>query len=142
MDRLATFVANNPVLCGIFVALLIALLVTEVRRARRGWREIGNVELTRLLNGGEATLVDLSPPGDYEKGHILHARNHPLAQLVVDHKDFKARDRQLILVCRDGIKSASAAERFVQAGFPKVAVLRNGLNGWLQDQLPLAKGKR
>lgn len=143
MDRLTTFIANNPVLVGVFVALIVALIVTELRRTRRGWKELGSAELTRLINGEDALLVDVSPPGDFEKGHILGARNHPYAQFDTAHKELAAaRERAVALCCNDGYKSAELAGRLVQAGFAKVSILRGGLQSWRQDNLPLHKGRR
>jgi rhodanese-related sulfurtransferase len=143
MDRLTTFIANNPVLVGVFVALVIALVVTEIRRARRGWKEIGSAELTRAINSEDALVIDINPPGDYEKGHILGARNHPYSQFDPAHKELAAaRERPVAVCCNDGYKSAEIASRLVQAGFAKVSILRGGLQSWRQDNLPLHKGRR
>lgn len=143
MDRLLTFITNNPVLVGVFVALIVALIVTELRRTRRGWKEVGPAELTRMINSEDALVVDLCPPGDFEKGHIAGARNHPHAQFDPAHKELAAaKDRPLVVYCKDGYKSAEIADRLVQAGFAKVAILRGGLQTWLQDNLPVRKGRR
>lgn len=143
MDRLTTFIANNPVLVGVFVALIIALIVTEIRRTRRGWRDVGPAELTRMINSEDALVLDLNPPGDFEKGHITGARNHPAAQFDPAHKQLAAaKERPVVVYCKDGYKSADIAGRLVQAGFAKVAILRGGLQTWLQDNLPVQKGRR
>jgi rhodanese-related sulfurtransferase len=143
MDRLTVFIANNPVLVGVFVALIVALVVTEIRRTRRGWREVSPAELTRMINSEDALVVDLNPPGDFEKGHITGARNHAFAQFDPAHKELAAaRERPIAVYCKDGYKSAEIAGRLVQAGFAKVAILRGGLQTWQQDNLPVQKGRR
>lgn len=143
MNRLVEFAGNNPVLVGLFAVLVIALIVTEIRRTRRGFKEISAHELTRLINADAATVVDVNAQGDFEKGHIIHSRNHPHSQINLDHKDFVGKkDKQFVLVCRDGAQSQRVAGQLVGAGYAQVAVLRGGLVSWVQDSLPTEKGRK
>jgi rhodanese-related sulfurtransferase len=45
------------------------------------------------------------------------------------------------VVCRTGQSSSEAAKRLHKAGFTRVYWLNDGLNAWVQADLPLTKGR-
>jgi len=49
----------------------------------------------------------------------------------------KARDRDIVLVCRSGNRSVLAASTLQQLGYSHVASLKTGLRGWNDYELPL-----
>ena len=49
----------------------------------------------------------------------------------------EARDRDVVLVCRAGNRSALAAYTLQQMGFTKVSSMKTGLRGWNDYELPL-----
>ena len=64
LQHLPEFFRNHPLLCGAFVALLIAVVGTEVARLFRGFKEVTPAGLTQLINRENALVIDLSPPAD------------------------------------------------------------------------------
>lgn len=142
MEPYLEFAARHPVLVLAFFGLLAALLWTEIARAQRGYVELSPLELTQLINRENALLIDVSPMADYDKAHILGAKNLPLSQFDPDGKDLaKAKERPVACYCRAGITSQEACRRLVRAGFGKVYMLKGGLASWLNDNLPVAKGR-
>ncbi|MDW8480245.1 MAG: rhodanese-like domain-containing protein [Xanthomonadales bacterium] len=142
-ELLGAFIAAHPLLSLSFVALSAALLGSLLAPLWRGWKEIAPAAAVQLINRAEAVVIDLSPPGDFEKGHILGARNLLPSQLDPAGKELaKLADRPVILVCRTGLSAAQAARRLTRAGFRKVHVLAGGIQGWLQAELPLVRGRR
>ena len=98
--------------------------------------------LTALFNREDALLVDLSPSGDFEKGHIAGARNVQVSQFDPENKLLaKVRELPVVLACRSGTASSDAARRLAKAGFKKVYWLDGGVAAWQQANLPLVKGK-
>jgi len=70
------------------------------------------------------------------------AVNIPLADFSATHKSVKsALDKPVVVYDRTGMKSDSAAAQLVAAGFKQVGSLSGGLDAWLRDSLPTAKGK-
>ncbi len=47
----------------------------------------------------------------------------------------------VLLYCQNGATSAEVAEKLLKAGYAKVYSLKGGVATWLQDQLPLERGK-
>jgi rhodanese-related sulfurtransferase len=143
-EELLAFAGRNPMLSLAFAGLTIAIIVTEIARLFRGYRSIKPAELTRLINGGNAVVIDLSAGSDFEKGHITGSRNVQPAQLTPAHKLLaSARQSPVVLVCRTGTGTASsnAAKALKKAGFEQVSVLDGGIAAWQAADLPLVKGR-
>jgi rhodanese-related sulfurtransferase len=141
-ERLPDFIAAHPILTALFVGLTIAIIYTEIARRRRGYEEVNPYGLVNLINREDATVIDISPLADFEKGHIAGARHVMLSQLDPKSKDLaKLADKPVAIVCRTGSTAGQAARRLVMAGFKRVAVLGGGMHAWIQAELPLARGK-
>lgn len=122
--------------------LTIAIIFTEVARLFRGYKSLKPAELTRLMNGENAIVVDLSASADFEKGHIAGSRNAQASQFGPEHKLVAAaKQNPVVLVCRSGNASATAAKQLKKAGFEKVYWLEGGIPAWQQADLPLVKGR-
>lgn len=142
LEELQAFAGRNPMLSIALVGLTLALVVTEIARLFRGYKAIKPVELTRLINGENALVVDLSASADYEKGHIAGSRNVMASKFDAGSKLLADRKSQpVVLVCRNGTASAAAAKKLKQAGFEKVHWLEGGIPAWQQAELPLVKGR-
>jgi rhodanese-related sulfurtransferase len=137
------FLGNHPWLSLLFLVILIGLVVGEVMRLMRKYRELTPAALTQLINRDNALVVDLSSYADFEKAHIPGARHVAMSQFDPENKDLaKVRELPVIVVCKDGRSSARAAQRLVKAGFQKVHTLAGGMQAWRQAALPVARGKQ
>ncbi|MGA6181273.1 rhodanese-like domain-containing protein [Stenotrophomonas sp. NPDC077421] len=141
-EELLAFAGRNPMLSMALVGLTVAIIVTEVRRLFRGYTSLKPAELTQLMNAGSALVVDLSSSSDFEKGHIAGSRNAQPSQFGPEHKLVaNAKQRPVVLVCRTGNASETAAKALKKAGFEQVNVLEGGIPSWQQADLPLVKGR-
>ena len=110
-------------LSAALVGLTVAIIVTEIRRLFRGFKGIKPAELTQLMNAGGTVVVDLSASGDFEKGHIAGSRNAQASAFGPDNKLVaNAKQSPVVLVCRSGNASETAAKALKKAGFEKVYV--------------------
>ena len=142
MDRLLAFAGENALLSLALLGLTLALVYTEVSRLFSGFKPVNPAGLTALINRQDALLVDVSPLGDFEKGHIAGARNVLVSQFDPESKLLaKARELPVAVTCRSGSASADAAKRLVKAGFKNVYWLDGGIASWQQASLPLVKGR-
>ena len=140
--ELAAFAGRHPILSLLLAGLTLAILWTELSRLTRGFKALRPAELTTLINREDALLVDLSPAGDFEKGHIAGARNISPGQFDPEHKQLaKARDLPIVVTCRTGQASMAAAARLRKAGFTRVHWLEGGVAAWQQANLPLVRGR-
>ncbi len=136
------FAGRNPMLSIALVGLTAAIIVTEIRRLFRGYTSLKPAGLTQLVSAGDAVLVDLSASGEYEKGHIVGSRNVQPRQFSPTHKLVaNAQKRPVVLVCRNGNASETAAKALKKAGFEQVYVLEGGIPAWQQAEMPLVKGR-
>lgn len=142
MSRLLEFVGNHPLLWTLFGVLLVAFIAVELRARARGTLNLSIFDFTRELNAGNALLIDLRPGADFDKGHIRGARHLTPSQVDPGAKDIaKHKDGTVLLYCQTGITSGEVADRLLKAGFAKVYSLKGGIAAWVQDQLPVERGK-
>lgn len=86
----------------------------------------------------EVTLVDVREPQEFagELGHVPGAELVPLAT-VVERSAGWDRDREIVLVCRSGGRSARAAAELARRGFRHLYNLRGGMVAWNEARLPV-----
>jgi rhodanese-related sulfurtransferase len=141
-EELLAFAGRNPMLSMALVGLTVAIIVTEVRRLFRGFKSLKPAELTHLINAGGAIVIDLSSSSDFEKGHIAGSRNVQPSAFGPEHKLVaNAKQSPVVLLCRTGNASETAAKALKKAGFEEVNVLDGGIPAWQQAELPLVKGR-
>ena len=142
LAELAAFAGRHPFLSLALAGLTLAILWTELSRLTRGFKALRPAQLTDLLNRENALLVDLSPSGDFEKGHIAGARNIAAGQFDPEHKQLaKVRDLPVVVTCKNDQASMAAAARLRKAGFSRVHWLEGGVAAWQQADLPLVRGR-
>lgn len=92
-----------------------------------------DVELARDDMG--ATLVDIRPAVDYDRGHLPGALSICIDPDDIDAADLPAaladlRDERLIVYCRGGQHSTALARRLLKEGYASVSVIEDGVFGW------------
>jgi rhodanese-related sulfurtransferase len=98
------------------------------------------IEATLLINREDALVVDVREQNEFSAGHIPNSRFIPLGQVKARLPELdKFRDRNVIVVCRSGNRSASACSTLRKHGFTKVFNLTGGIQSWEQASLPVTK---
>jgi rhodanese-related sulfurtransferase len=139
MQRLLEYIAHHPYLAGATLLAAIAVLVFELRARVHAFAALSAMQAVRLMNQG-ALVIDLRTKELFDAGHIVDARNIPVAELESQADVLKKwRDKNVITYCDSGAQGASAARSLMKLGFTKVFNLHGGLNAWVKDNLPLAK---
>ena len=124
----------------LLLAVIVGMLIWDfVRRAVSGVRRVSPLQLPQLTRE-PTVLLDISEPGDYKKGHIPNAINVPFKKLGEDKNLEKHKDKNVVVVCRTGNRSSSAARYLVKNGFENVYTLSGGMVAWGKEKLPLEKG--
>jgi rhodanese-related sulfurtransferase len=103
---------------------------------------IGSAELGDLLNSPRPPrLIDVRTPGEFETVHIAGAYNVPL-DLLREHRDEIGEhlERDVVLVCRSGQRSAQAEATLREAGLVNLHVLDGGITAWESAGLPVNRG--
>ena len=77
---------------------------------------------------------------EFEKGHILNARNIPVSQIekrVGDIARYKVKP--IIVTCESGSRCGPPAAVLRREGFSEVFILSGGNAAWQQAGLPVEK---
>lgn len=139
MSRLSEFVINHWMLSLAFVAVSALLILGEIRRRLHGAPQVGPHAATQLLNDG-AALLDVREDSEYKQGHLANALHIPMSQLGKRQSELdKLRDKTLVVYCRTGSRSDSAAATLRKQGFTNVYNLAGGIVAWQNANLPVTK---
>lgn len=77
----------------------------------------------------KAQLIDVREPQEFERGHILGARNIPVTQMK--HRLVEMRkDKPVYLYCNSRSRSARAAQILRKNGFEDISQLKGGFKKW------------
>ena len=100
--------------------------------------EIDVAEAVRLQGGG-AFMLDVREPDEWAAGHIEGATLIPLGELA-DRVAEVPEDRQVVVVCRSGNRSAQGRDILLGAGLPAVTSMGGGMKAWTGAGQPVAIG--
>lgn len=99
-------------------------------------------------NAGDAVLIDVREPAEFDTGHLPGAINIPrgVLEFQVDAHPAVAnatdpalahRERPLVLYCRTGGRAALAADNLQKLGFADVRSIAGGIEAWREAGLPV-----
>ncbi len=114
----------------------LAPALTHCVEAHRGV----DVERAReLIDAGQALILDVREPEEFERGHLPAARLLPL-RLLLDQAGVLPRRRTILLVCRSGRRSLRALHMLRGLGFESLHNLEGGILSWRAEGLPVGMG--
>jgi rhodanese-related sulfurtransferase len=99
-------------------------------------------EVKRRLDRGERgfVLVDVREESEWNAGHIPGAVH--LGKGVIE-RDIEQKvpdpDREIVLYCGGGFRSALAAENLERMGYTNVISMDGGWRGWTEAKYPVEK---
>ena len=98
--------------------------------------------LEELEQDKNLLLIDINEPREFNRAHIPGAINVPrgILESACEYDYVETvpelaggRDREIVVICRSGYRSALAAYTMQQMGFTRVRSLKTGLRGWNDD---------
>ena len=104
----------------------------------------------RIRANPDVLIVDVREPEEFEAMHIAGSINVPRGILESacewDYEEtepelVRARDREIVVVCRSGFRSVLAAHAMQLLGYKNVVSLQTGLRGWKDYDQPLVDGE-
>jgi rhodanese-related sulfurtransferase len=108
-----------------------------VAKARSRIREVTPQEVSGKL--GKLLIVDVREPQEYTAGHIPGAINIPRGVLefkLDQFPDLQDRNREVVLNCQGGGRSALATAAMQELGFKNAVNLAGGFGAWSAAGLP------
>ena len=133
------FLKNNIMLIAVAFVSGAMLLWPYLRRGTGGpW--VGTLEATQLINREDALVLDVRDTAEYAGGHVLGAKNIPLASIEARAGEIdKHKAKPVIVLCGDGSRASKAAGILRARGFANVVNLSGGFPAWQQAGLPVVK---
>ena len=92
--------------------------------------DITATELSARIN--DVTLVDVREPVEWNAGHLDGAIHIPMQQVPARIAEIP-RDKEVIVYCRSGARSARVQQYLVSQGYERVRNLVGGLMAWKRD---------
>lgn len=76
-------------------------------------------------------LVDVRTPEEYDEGHIENAKNiNYFDDDFIEQMSKFDKSKPIIVYCRSGRRSSSAAEKLLKSGFKQIYDLKGGIINW------------
>lgn len=103
----------------------------------------------KLQENPDLLLVDVREPYEFAAMHIDGAVNVPRGILESacewDYEEtvpalVKAREREVVVICRSGYRSVLAAHTMQRMGYKQVYSLKTGMRGWNEFEQPMVDG--
>lgn len=133
------FISKNIFLVMI-AAISGGMLLWPLLRKGAGGPWVSTLQATQLMNRDDAVVIDLRAAADFANGHILGARNIPLADLERRAGELdKYKSKPVIVHCAQGNSSGDGLALLRKRGFGNVVNLSGGYAAWLQAGLPVEK---
>ena len=142
MDRFLEFAGNHTLLVAGLVGSFFIAVFYELRQKANGMINVDASDVVKLINNN-AVVLDLRSAESYSRGHIVNARN-----LGADEIDSKVpalapdKSKPVVAVCDNGISSNRTVMALRKMGYESVYGLKRGMNGWIQEGLPVVTGKK
>jgi adenylyltransferase/sulfurtransferase len=111
--------------------------ITQQVETKTTMEEISATELKqRLDKGDDIQIIDVREPHEYEIGQIPDSKLIPLGQ-VLNRMNEIDPDRETVVHCKMGGRSAKAIDALQRSGFPgKLINLRGGITAWSDEVDP------
>lgn len=105
-------------------------------------KEITPEELSRQVNQGNITVIDIRENEEFSAGHLPSAIFIPRGFLELRiEATAPERDQAICLYCGGGNRSALAARSLQELGYTKVFSLEGGISRWIRENRPVSLPK-
>ncbi len=111
----------------VIIALVILLAIGIFRHYRQ--RAYLKVLTQDEFTNRKAQLIDVREPQEFERGHILGARNIPMTQLKQRLVEIRP-DKPVYLYCQGNSRSNRAANILRKKGYEDISQLKGGFRKW------------
>jgi len=111
-----------------------------VAAAKENIQEISPQDAASALKRGDALLIDVRDPDEWEEGHIPGAKNFSRGTVELEIEG-AAPDLSTTIIthCGGGGRSALAAESLQRMGYKNVKSMAGGFKAWKAAGLPATR---
>lgn len=95
----------------------------------KGITQISSVEAQEKMMNKQIQFVDVRTAQEFRGKHVAPFRNIPLNEISKRSSDLD-KNREVVLICATGIRSAQAAKVLKKQGFETINNVKGGLSAW------------
>lgn len=133
-----SFIEKNWMLILVMFLSGAMLLWPILQRRFSPVKEVGNLNVTHLINHQNAVLLDVREAAEYPGGRLPNAIQIPLSELPARVGELeKLKGRPIVVYCARGQRSRGAGHVLAKLGFADIYQLHGGLKAWKDAGLPL-----
>lgn len=104
--------------------------------------EVDAAAAAELVERGEVLVLDIRTPEEFADGHLPGAVNIDyLAEDFAERLRKLDRDREILMHCQSGGRSALSLSKFSELGFGKIHHFAGGYRAWEEAELPVERGE-
>jgi len=129
---------NTPPITGLIDYEAFCGVVSEAAQQAAVGSTITAAELKELLNSDKpVALIDVREPAEWEIVRIPGAKLIPKDQILRgDALASLPQDRQIVMYCKTGVRSAETLAAVKSAGFRDAVHVQGGVTGWVNQVDP------
>lgn len=114
---------------AVVIVAVIVLIVTGGNSGATGLpKEVSVAKAAEMRTSG-AFILDVRELSEWQTVHIPGATLIPLGELA-NRLDELPKDKDIVVVCRSGNRSAQGRDILLNAGFTNVTSMAGGMNQW------------
>ena len=100
------------------------------------FKEVRPAEIKRRLEAGETLeVIDVREQNEYDYAHVEGTTLRPMSQIQSWWQDLP-RDRELVIMCHHGGRSAQVCAALHGAGFEHLTNMTGGIDAWSTEVDP------
>ena len=105
------------------------------------YRRISVEDAKAMLDEGGAVVVDVRQPDEWVSGHVAGALHIPVDEVLTRTEELP-KDKKLLFICAQGVRSGLACEMAAAMGVPQEALynIEDGTPTWIERDFPTEYG--
>ena len=99
-------------------------------------------DAARLVEGGQAWIVDVREPDEHRREHVAGASLHPSSAFSPTGFPAASPGRRVLVLCRSGGRAGKVVAAMRAAGRTDVDVIEGGITAWMAQGLPVVRNAK
>ena len=140
MQEYIEFAGRHSMLFIALAAVIALIIMTELKRVTKGYKEVLPSEAVRLINKEDAMVLDIREANELEQGSIIDSK-HVALSILPEKLDGLSRnkDQPILVICKTGNRTTQACKLLLKNSYSNVFGLKGGITAWVNDQFPITK---
>lgn len=117
------------VIFQILIAVVLVLFLVKKFMPVKGIETISPAEADEKSKNKKVQCIDVRTPQEFAAGSKRRFQNLPLSEISKRSSELD-KDKEVVVLCRSGMRSKKAAGILKKQGFQHVFNVRSGMIGW------------